>query len=345
MPKKYSLRDGRGGSKGAEVEGRDDTEESTAVGEENNLQRYVHEDDDSDALDLAYSRSSGGESEDGDDLRYDNLDLSQSKTTKKRSRRKINFVCIAMACIVSFFTCSMKRHSTVTTKSVPKSPLPPPLSHGGLVAKRVCDLRGIKDRNETVTLAMFPKHGTHVSYGIPKDCMKKIQVNSEEKVAEFIHSESDHKILPVRGQASFYKSAFNHVCNKKTKAKNNFREHFDIDCTREGELGKLLSLNMEEISRKKSPFIMKEIIMQSREVRSVMLMDYTCLTDVVNSVCDASMQQYDELSGKQSNSALGQNYTDFWSMHNYPPLLPFDPFWDDVYANLTETCCLEFTRQ
>ena len=156
---------------------------------------------------------------------------------------------------------------------------------------------------------------------------------------------SDHKILPVRGQASFYKSAFNHVCNKKTKAKNNFRSHFDIDCTREGELGKLLSLNTAEISWTKSPFIMKEIIMQSREVKSVMLMDYTCLTDVVNSVCDANMKQYDELSGKQSNSAAGQNYTDFWSMHDYAPLLPFDPFWDTVYANLTETCCLEFTRQ
>ena len=91
-----------------------------------------------------------------------------------------------------------------------------------------------------------------------------------------------------------------------------------------------------------SPFMQKELIMQSTELRKLMLIDYTCIPRVVATLCGESYN-FADLRGGQ-NSALFQNYTDFWSLHNYVSYTPYSQFWDFMYKNLTETCCVELIK-
>eukprot|EP01083_Nonionella_stella_P096739 272016_1 len=234
---------------------------------------------------------------------------------------------------------------------------------GGFQLRGMCNFQAIREQNATVDLAMFVKHGIHTSDHMPKSCHDSISNGSkQEKVqmrrysnmidgstskaaANFIRSGNEHKILPVRPQTSFYKSAFNHLCNNDRKER--WRQKNHINCTNEGEFIKMLSLDSDhaqEIGFAVSPFLWKEIIMQSHKVRSLMLIDYTCLPRVVNSICDEPMETYEHMSGRKSNSAEGQNYTDYWTMQNNRPFVPFNPFWDVIYERLKDTCCLEFVR-
>lgn len=235
----------------------------------------------------------------------------------------------------------------------------PPIP-GGFKLRGECDLLAIKEQNVTIDLGVLPKHGVHSSNMIPRSCkysrnstsrghkqhgVKVRRYGYGENSLEFgqiITSGNEHKILPVRSQASFFRSAFNHVCNKNSGRKIQWRKMNNVDCTKEGELVRLLNLNEQEISS--FSFLRKEIVMQSREVRSVMLIDYKCLPKVVNSLCDEHMMSYENMTGDESNSAEGQNYTDYWAMHNFTPFTPFNPFWDAVYERLEDVCCLEFVK-
>jgi len=227
------------------------------------------------------------------------------------------------------------------------SPIP-----GGFKLKGVCNLHNIKEQKAIVDYVGYVKHGLHSSSIIPQSCMygstsggvtqdgvQLIRHKGWKNINEIIESGNKNKILPVRSQASFYKSAFNHVCNKH--AKRDWRRKNHVNCTDKEALVKLLQLNQQEISSQFSPYLSKEILMKSSNVRSIMLIDFKCLPKVVNSLCDEHMLSYENMTGTESNSAEGQNYTDFWAMHNYTP---FTPFWDIVYKRLEKVCCLDFVK-
>ena len=153
----------------------------------------------------------------------------------------------------------------------------------------------------------------------------------------------NHIILAVRGQASFYKSAFNHVCNKDTSELRSWRQRRDVDCRRKGEFVRLLRLNEMELSLRNSPFLMKEALMLAPQVRRLMLVDYACLPRAILTLCGAPIGE-DDNSIAIANSAEKQGYTDFWSNHNYTHFAPFSPAWDDIYERLSAACCLELVK-
>ncbi len=107
-----------------------------------------------------------------------------------------------------------------------------------------------------------------------------------------------------------------------------------------------MKLSQQELAKKHSPFGLKEIVMESKNVKRIMLADYACIPKVITSLCGEFMAGYESIAGSQrSNSAASRNYTDFWSMHDHsPPLNPFDQFWDDIYDILSEVCCLELVK-
>ena len=92
-----------------------------------------------------------------------------------------------------------------------------------------------------------------------------------------------------------------------------------INCSKEGEFVKLLEWYDHEVSIERSHFLLEETIMRPREVKRVILVDYTCIPRVVTALCGEPMASYESIAGEMSNSAVGQNYTNFCSMHNYTP--------------------------
>ena len=155
-------------------------------------------------------------------------------------------------------------------------------------------------------------------------------------------------MLAVRGQASFYRSAFNHVCNKKTKTKEEWRKQRDINCSRIEEFVKVVYLGEKELAINNNPYLAKEVIMRSTRIKRLMLVDYKCIPKIVNSLCDSPMISYENMSGTDSNSAIGQNYTDFWSLHDYAPFAPTHfgtPFMVVSHKNAGWTWCLTKLRK
>mmetsp|Transcript_32640 Transcript_32640/g.69559 ORF Transcript_32640/g.69559 Transcript_32640/m.69559 type:complete len:89 (-) Transcript_32640:76-342(-) len=86
--------------------------------------------------------------------------------------------------------------------------------------------------------------------------------------------------------------------------------------------------------------------MTSNEMKRIMLADYACVHKLVASLCGEPMASSESIIGDpMSNSAVAQNYTDFWSMHNRTlPLHPFNQFWDEISDILAEVCCLELVK-
>lgn len=241
---------------------------------------------------------------------------------------------------------------------------------GDFVLKGTCDLQRIKSNqpHETVDLGMFVKHGLHVTRNFfPRDCItnggggvdrhvivaERSGPLSIERawyptrtVNEFIDSPATHKILAVRDPKSFYKSAFNHICNKDTEKKEAWRRKHDINCRRRHELKKMMQLDQQELAYNHSPFRLKKIIMKSSKVRNIMLVDYTCIPKVISSLCEEPMVSSPEELGEYGNSAVAQDYTDYWSMHNRTiPNTQYFWFWTDVYETLKHECCLEFVKE
>ena len=216
---------------------------------------------------------------------------------------------------------------------------------GGFRIVGKCDLLSWKKYNETIDLAIFLKHGLHVASQIPRTC-GMIKNFRQNELSTFVEKNpSHHKILAVRDQRSWYKSAFNHVCNKKTPAKERWRMDNSVNCSRKGELFRLINLNEQEIFLP-GPFVLKENIMHHESVKKIKLMDYTCLPKFINTICEEKMPTFQEMNGIFSNSADGQNYTDFWGMNSYSDFAPFNPFWDVVYDHLPGdgVCCLELPK-
>jgi len=261
-------------------------------------------------------------------------------------------------------TVNITRNLSLVVSPLPRmtslSPIP-----GGLVLRGTCDLRALRKQGTPVDIGMFVKHGLHSSELIPKSCKvgpRRLKVTrftpgiskrktgnpkrfpAISRVERFVSSDSSHKVLPVRSQTSFYKSVFNHVCNHDSSIKRSWRERHHVNCTREGELARLLGLNEMELAYTSSPFLLKEIILRSPGINNVMLFDYKCLPTIVKALCDEPMPSYDNMTVEEKNSAADQNYTDYWALHNYSSFLPFNPFWDEIYERLKETCCLEFAR-
>mmetsp|Transcript_14121 Transcript_14121/g.30186 ORF Transcript_14121/g.30186 Transcript_14121/m.30186 type:complete len:283 (+) Transcript_14121:217-1065(+) len=237
---------------------------------------------------------------------------------------------------------------------------------GDFVLKGTCDLERIKSNqpHETVDLGMFVKHGLHLTRNFfPRDCSingvdryvivagqdplsKERAWYPTKTVFEFIDSPATHKILAVRDPTSFYKSAFNHICNKDTEKKATWRREHDINCRRRHELKKMIDLDQQELAYNHSPFRLKKIIMKSPKVRNVMLVDYTCIPKVISSLCEEPMVSSPEQLGEFGNSAVAQDYTDYWSMHNRTlPNTQYFWFWTNVYETLKHECCLEFVKE
>ena len=107
-----------------------------------------------------------------------------------------------------------------------------------------------------------------------------------------------------------------------------------------------MKLDEHELAKRNDPFLLKEMIMKSQKVRRIMLVDYRCIPKVITTLCGDPMMSYESIAGdSHSNSAAGQNYTDFWSMHNHTlPFNPFNRFWDNIYAFFAEVCCLELVK-
>jgi hypothetical protein len=152
-------------------------------------------------------------------------------------------------------------------------------------------------------------------------------------------------MLAVRRQSSFYKSVFNHLCNKQTKSKVEWRRENHVNCSNEGEFVRLIELDSREMAAHISPFLVKEAIMQSNEVQTLMLVDYKCVPQIVQLLCGDFMSlSINRLDGKKMNSAEEQNNTDYWSMYSRTTFAPFNPFWDIIYDKLSQMCCLELAR-
>ena len=60
--------------------------------------------------------------------------------------------------------------------------------------------------------------------------------NAECGTPQFIGKTSGHKMLAVRNPASFYKSAFNHLCNEMTNITIEWRQKRQVDCWQTNEI-------------------------------------------------------------------------------------------------------------
>lgn len=80
-------------------------------------------------------------------------------------------------------------------------------------------------------------------------------------------------MLVVRSQSSFYKSVLNHVCNKQTKSKVEWQRENHMNCSNPGKFVRLIELESPEMAARISPFIVKEAIMQTNEVKTLMLVE------------------------------------------------------------------------
>lgn len=231
---------------------------------------------------------------------------------------------------------------------------------GGFEVTGTCDLHKLVEEEKIAHLGMFVKHGLHTTNRkfFPEDCPNLMRnsltsghVDKEEvtwypsqNVHAFIRTKRP-KLLAVRNRASFYKSAFNHVCNKMTKYKIDWRQNNNIDCSRKGEFDRIMKMDEQELALRFSPFLLKSKIMKSWKVRQIMLVDYTCISQVVSIFCGDDGVNDEIMEKIGTNSAESQHYVDFWSMHNNTlPANRYGQFWDQISDKLSETCCLDLRK-
>ena len=89
--------------------------------------------------------------------------------------------------------------------------------------------------------------------------------------------------------------------------------------------------------------------MKSKDIRTIMLVDYQCIPKVISNLCGNKLVDNTKVViGKSGNSAVEQGYIDYWSMQNYTQQLPRDPFtqfWEEIYDVLAAECCLELVKE
>ena len=236
---------------------------------------------------------------------------------------------------------------------------------GGFVVKGTCDLASIKEHKETVHLGMFVKHGLHVTKNLLRNCpaveqhvlvstrrLPFIQWYPMLKWNRFtISKTNEHKMLAVRSPSSFYKSAFNHVCNKVTATKMKWRQKNHVNCTNPDEFDRIMKLQSAqrtgELNSWSNPFSLKNSIMKSKDIRTIMLVDYQCIPKVISNLCGNKLVDNTKVVSKSGNSAAEQGYIDYWSLQNYTqlPRDPFTQFWEEIYDVLAAECCLELVKE
>lgn len=250
--------------------------------------------------------------------------------------------CCMLQCIVhaSDSAAFNETHQTDRYPTYPKLP--------GYTFAGACKLDDAKFASGSFLFANIVKHGCHAQKYLQHHCHNERLVFRGgsplkwQTVHEFVSSKERYKVVPVREHLSFYKSLYNHICNKKSKIKIKVRTRYSIDCSKRNELPSMASNNVAEMADAWSNIDrIKELIVLARP-KHLMFIDYKALGQLTDPLCKESLTK---LSGIHMNSAVAQGYTDYWSAYNvseFYPTMPVAHIWDDIYPQLERDLCLHF---
>jgi len=185
------------------------------------------------------------------------------------------------------------------------------------------------------------KHGIHAVGMLRRGCdnTSKQRITSQilrvDNIMRFANNTATYHLLPVRGQASWHKSVYNHVCNKVTK--KGARRKYDIDCTRGDESFRLRQTDFQESGPSMNPNKLREFVVVARP-KNIIFYDYLQLEKLTAPICHSSVEQH----SIEINSADAQGYEDYYTKRNIKPWSRSD-FWDDMHTYLSSTTgCLHY---
>lgn len=194
----------------------------------------------------------------------------------------------------------------------------------------------------TFHLGAFVKHGVN-AFGFArhacKDNHRIFFQNGALKldgVPSFMSVPTDYKVLPVRGQASWHKSAYNHLCNKVAQA--GWRTRRRIDCETMDMSLYFQMLDEQEVKVNVDPNRVRASVVSHRP-KHIVFYDYLILEKLIEPLCKNLKIR---TSSAEINSAAGQGYIDYFSQWKVAPWTKSD-FWDKMYDDLRRTNgCLHY---
>jgi hypothetical protein len=198
-----------------------------------------------------------------------------------------------------------------------------------------------KFQNSTFRFVPLVKHGIHAQGLLKRTCSSNRfrlawppgqSSKSIQKVDSF--SEQVVYVVPVRGQMSFQKSVFNHVCNKQTAAKRQMRKRYGIDC--QYHSWNLFSIRADEMRPEADPNWLRDLLV-SRRPKNLVFYDYLKLGQLTDPLC---RNKFDWAGTKQINSAEAQGYKDYWSALGNASAFSINQRWDNMYKKLQAYSCM-----
>jgi hypothetical protein len=196
------------------------------------------------------------------------------------------------------------------------------------------------------------KHGTNSMFYLSRKCKSKrlhFWGHGEDARALLIgqrlhdlleEARGQYLVLPVRGQASFHKSVYNHVCNKVNGEKEFARARHHIDCNARDEFFHLRSLDFQEMALKCNPNLIRDVVVAAKPEHLIFI-DYKALQNLTDPFCRGTLSAIE--GSVQMNDAAAQNYTDYYSKWNVVPW-SFSQQWDAMYDQLQQVSCLHYAR-
>jgi len=193
--------------------------------------------------------------------------------------------------------------------------------------------------NATFHFGGLVKHGIHAIGVLSRGCDEKQRISGnilrDDSIMGFANTTATYHLLPVRGQASWHKSVYNHVCNKDLK--EGMRKQKDIDCTRGDESFRLRLTDFAESGPSMNPNKLREFVVLARP-KNIIFYDYLQLEELTAPLCHSSIDPH----SVKINSADAQGYEDFYTKWNIKPWSRSD-FWDDMYTYMSSTTgCLHY---
>ena len=222
------------------------------------------------------------------------------------------------------------------------------LNFPGYHPPRACKLDGAEFANASFVFAALVKHGVHSQSWLHnngrcrKDRLAFVPALSTGKssVPAFVRHPHTHKVLPVRGQLSFFKSVYNHVCNKKLKA--GLRAKNGINCSKQNEFAHLQSIEFQEMSSNRDPNRIRDLVVQAGP-KHLLFYDYAALGNLTAPFCENGLEN---MTGEEMNSASDQEYVDHWGAQNVSTWRAgLSKFWDDMSMQLKRYQCLHFEKK
>ena len=222
------------------------------------------------------------------------------------------------------------------------------LNFPGYRPPRACKLDGLEFATGAFVFESLVKHGVHAQSWLKnkgrcrEDRLEFAGVLEAHEVDKFVGHRRKYKVLPVRGQLSYFKSLYNHVCNKMTPEKVAARANHGVNCSRRDEFARLQSIGFEEMNECYDPNRIRDRVVEAGP-EHLLFYDYAALGDLTDPFCENSLN--DTVGTIGINSGTAQGYEDYWEAQSVSTWRAgLSKFWDDMYVQLQRHKCLYFEK-